>query len=72
MALALVRERLDVGDTPSEIGEHLEGAVADMVLPGVSGLTERKLMEDALALVDWAKVAQGYVDRINGTGWAAV
>ena len=64
---AVTEGRMAEGDTASEIGPHLAGAVLDLVLPVVAGdLLALDLMEETLKLVDWAKVAQKEMDRLEG------
>lgn len=60
-------ERLAEGDSAGEIGPHLEGKVTDLLLPVVAGdLLALDLVTEVLALVDWGKVAQGYVYKVEG------
>jgi len=59
--------RMAEGDTAGEVGEHLRGAVTDLILPVVAGdLLALDLVNEVLSLVRWGEVAQKYMDRIEG------
>ncbi len=74
LLLSIVRERLSEGDTASEVAPHLEGAVFDEVLPAIgAGLEARVLLEAALGLVDWSRVAERLIWQLEGSDpWADV
>lgn len=64
---AVTEGRMAEGDTASEIGPHISGAVLDLVLPVVAGdLLALDLIEETLSLVDWSRVAQKEIDRLEG------
>jgi hypothetical protein len=63
----VTRARMAEGDSAGEVGPHIAGAVLDLVLPVVAGdLLALDLIEKALALVDWGKVAQTTMYEIEG------